>query len=249
MSSNTPTTMIMSKTLALGAGSYWGTEKFIVVDFQKRFPNSIEKAEVGFMSSSPRSCQRYMPIEEEPTTYHQVCTEITSYVEVLNVTLKDETLTEELLRFFFMFHDASTLNRQGNDVGTQYASVIFCSDDAQKAIANRVKDDLQIAFSSGTMTSYQRGTVETKILSYSPFVKAHEEHQAYLRKNPRGYCNHYLRFQEWPIVANNNRHSSKGYSMKKRFKAMTHKRRSRKFTASFAKILLCLSTNETTPPA
>jgi peptide-methionine (S)-S-oxide reductase len=66
-------------------------------------------------------------------------------VEVLNVELNEpvEKHFTELVKFFFMFHDPTTKNRQGNDVGTQYGSAIFCSDEQQKDIANKVKSELQ----------------------------------------------------------------------------------------------------------
>ncbi|CAB9523508.1 Peptide methionine sulfoxide reductase MsrA [Seminavis robusta] len=188
-----PTSTNMSTKLSLAAGCYWGTEKFIVRDFQKRFPNSIQSAQVGFMNPTPMK-------RKSPPTYREVCSGVSGYVEVLDVTLEDASLMEELIRFFFMFHDPTTKNRQGGDVGTQYASAIFCSDDQQKAIALKVKAELQQAVSNGDISSYQRGVVETGILSYTEFHPAHEAHQQYLEKNPSGYCNHYYRFRQWPNV-------------------------------------------------
>lgn len=123
---------------------------------------------------------------------------MTGHVEVLNVELKEPEKTfEELCRFFFMFHDPTTKNRQGNDVGTQYASIIFVQDDEQKAIATRVKEELQAAIDKGKV-KYQGSRVETDIVPYTKFYPAQEEHQEYLMKNPLGYCNHHYRFKEWP---------------------------------------------------
>ena len=88
----------ISKTLAIGAGCYWGTEKYIVKDFQKRFPGAIESASVGFMS--PNDDAKANP------SYREVCTGTTGHVEVLNVVLSDPEKTfEELIKFTFMFHD------------------------------------------------------------------------------------------------------------------------------------------------
>jgi peptide-methionine (S)-S-oxide reductase len=184
----------ISSTLALGAGCYWGTEKYIVKDFQERFPGSIEDAKVGFMSPNPDA--------KKNPSYREVCSGTTSHVEVLNVVLNNPTpeLFEELIKFFFMFHDPTTMNRQGNDAGTQYASEIFCSDAQQKAIATRVKGELQQAVDSKAVTSYLSKAVETGILDYTEFYKAEAEHQEYLFKNPNGYCNHRFRFKEWPSV-------------------------------------------------
>ena len=106
-------------------GCYWGTEKYIVKDFQKKYPGSIKKAKVGFMSTDPNN-----PISSP--SYRQVCSGTTGYVEVLFVELNDpETTFEPLIKFFFQFHDPTTKDQQGNDVGTQYSSVIFCDDNAQ----------------------------------------------------------------------------------------------------------------------
>lgn len=181
----------MSKTLAIGAGCYWGTEKYVVKDFQKKFPGSIEDASVGFMSPNDNA--------KSNPSYREVCTGTTGHVEVLNVVLKDpDAHFEELVKFFFMFHDPTTKNRQGNDVGTQYASVLFCSDNQQIAVATKVKEDLQKAIHKKLVTSYDRDTVETGIVPYTKYYPAHEEHQKYLEKNPSGYCNHRYRFREWP---------------------------------------------------
>ena len=184
----------ISKTLALGAGCYWGTEKYVVKDFQKRFPGSIESVRVGFMS----------PHADAPKnpSYRQVCSGTTGHVEVLNVELTDpDQHYEELIKFFFMFHDPTTKNRQGNDVGTQYASAIFYSGDEQKEIATQVKEELQKALDGGKVTSYLKETVETDVVPYTDFYPAHEEHQQYLMKNPSGYCNHRMRFDQWPATS------------------------------------------------
>lgn len=180
----------LSKTLCLGAGCYWGTEKYVVMDFQKKFPNSIQDAKVGFMNPDPNGM--------ENPTYRQVCSGSTGHVEVLEVTLNDPAQHfEELVRFFFMFHDPTTLNRQGNDRGTQYASYIFCGDDEQLKIAERVKQELQRAVDAGKV-KYESSKISTAIGQMTKFYPAHEEHQEYLMKNPNGYCNHRFRFREWP---------------------------------------------------
>jgi peptide-methionine (S)-S-oxide reductase len=194
---NTNNNMVaISKTLALGAGCYWGTEKYVVKDFQKLFPNSIAKAEVGFMSPDPNA-----PVNP---SYRAVCSGTTTHVEVLQVELNEPSKhLEELIKFFFMFHDPTTKNRQGNDVGTQYASAIFCSDSAQKETVQRVKEELQKLVDAGKV-KYSGKKIETDVFDMHPFYAAHEEHQAYLEKNPGGYCNHYMRFKEWPTATSMN---------------------------------------------
>lgn len=158
----------------------------------------------------------------------QVCSGETGHVEVLWVELNDpETNFEPLVRFFFQFHDPTTKDRQvrtraattqthaypffshqlslflttsqGNDVGTQYASVIFCEDEKQTKIANSVKEEVQRLVDAGKI-KYAGKTVHTAIVGANPFYAAHEEHQAYLEKNPLGYCNHFYRFKDWPVL-------------------------------------------------
>jgi peptide-methionine (S)-S-oxide reductase len=182
----------ISSTLAVGCGCYWGTEKYIVKDFQKKFPGCISDAKVGFMNPDING--------KKNPSYREVCSGSTGHVEVLNIQLINPTpeLFEELCKFVYMFHDPTTLNRQGNDVGTQYASVFFCSDVKQKEIATKVKAELQHAIDKGAVTSYLGKKVETGIVDYTVFYPAHEEHQEYLMKNPNGYCNHRYRFKTWP---------------------------------------------------
>ena len=154
----------ISNTLSLGAGCYWGTEKFVKRDFQKLFPGSIAKASVGFMSPDE---------DHHPNpTYRQVCTGTTGHVEVLNVELNDpEKHFEELIKFFLSFHDPTTANRQGNDTGTQYASAIFVSDDAQRDISNKVINSLQDAIDSGKIKSpYIKDKIVTDVHNYTNFV-------------------------------------------------------------------------------
>jgi len=182
----------LSPHLALGAGCYWGTEKYVVQDFQKRFPGSIKKATVGFMSPQEK------PAIKNPS-YKQVCTGASGHIEVLVVELHEpEKHFEELVRFFFQFHDPTTPNRQGNDRGFQYASWIFCGDEAQAAIATKVRADLQSILDAGGLRCFESKTVTTKVTNMSNFTKADKSHQEYLEKNPNGYCNHRIRFKQYP---------------------------------------------------
>lgn len=187
----------IASTLALGAGCYWGTEKYIVKDFQKKYPGCIANAKVGFMNPDPNGMK-------DPS-YRQVCSGRTGHVEVLNIELTSEAsstpeIFEEMMKFFYQFHDPTTLNQQGNDSGSQYGSVVFCSSDEQKKIAENVKANLQQHVDSKKITSYQKKKVESAIVDYTTFYEAHEEHQEYLAKNPLGYCNHRYRFKSWPTA-------------------------------------------------
>lgn len=154
----------------------------------------IAESAVGFMGG-----------EEPHPSYAFVKTGETGHVEVLNVELADTegvggaALYEDLIRFYFQFHDPTTPDRQGHDVGTQYSSVIFVYDDLQRQIATRVKDELNEHIAHGRVTQFAGDQVTTSILDASHFFAAEEHHQDYLVKHPNGECNHELRFTEWPL--------------------------------------------------
>jgi len=177
-----------SNMAVFGAGCYWGTEAFMV----KKFKGALTKTAVGFMG--PKGAK------EDPS-YSEVCSGSTGHVEVLAVTFDPEQVTyEDLVRHFFTFHDPTTRNRQGNDVGPQYASVIFVSDDAQREVANKVIAELNERLEAGTVQftgrgAFQNKEVTTHVTAAATFYAAHEEHQRYLEANPNGYCNHGIRFK------------------------------------------------------
>ena len=180
-----------------GAGCYWGTEKFFKLDFgQKLFPGTNIKGKVGFMGTTGK--------EKENPTYREVCSGTTGHVEVYDFSYEgDETTYEELCKYFFSFHDPTTLNRQGNDVGTQYASIIFYYNEKQKEIAEKVVKDVQSALDAGKITNYQSPKVATAIVPAQKFYAAEAEHQEYLEKQPWGYCNHAYRFdpRKWAEIS------------------------------------------------
>lgn len=185
----------LSDKLALGAGCYWGTEKYVRKDFQQKFPGSIKSCSVGFMSPTEPN-----PKYKNPT-YQQVCSGASGHIEVLYVELNEpEKHFEELMRFFFQFHDPTTKNRQGNDSGFQYASWIFCADTLQSAIATKVRDELQAAISQRAVTCYANKDISTQITAMTKYTQAQADHQKYLEKNPNGYCNHRMRLKEWISV-------------------------------------------------
>mmetsp|Transcript_14402 Transcript_14402/g.24543 ORF Transcript_14402/g.24543 Transcript_14402/m.24543 type:complete len:145 (+) Transcript_14402:174-608(+) len=119
-----------------GAGCYWGTEKYFVTQFQKKFPGCILGQAVGFMS----------PNKDAPANprYRQVCEGKTGHVEVLHLRFDSNKVSyEQLVKYFFTFHDPTTLNQQGNDRGSQYASVIFFHSPEQRKVAEMVKEQVQ----------------------------------------------------------------------------------------------------------
>lgn len=133
--------------------------------------------------------------KQENPTYREVCSGSTGHVEVLQIKFDPAVVAyEDLLKFFFSFHDPTTLNRQGNDAGTQYASAIFVHTPEQREIAQKVKAEVQSLLDKGGKLPYEGGKVATSIAEATTFYPAHEEHQNYLLKNPGGYCNHRIRF-------------------------------------------------------
>jgi len=95
----------------------------------------------------------------------------------------EKLITRICLIFFFKIHDPTTLNRQGNDMGTQYRSAIFYYNDEQKKQALDMKEEIQ-------KLRFPKDKIVTDISPATEFFKAEEYHQDYLEKNPGGYCNH-----------------------------------------------------------
>jgi peptide-methionine (S)-S-oxide reductase len=116
-------------------------------------------------------------------TYEQVCSGTTGHAEVVQVEFNsDEVSYRDLLEIFFATHDPTTLNRQGNDVGTQYRSVVFWHDDSQLAIARELIETLDHArvFAAPIVTQVERAGV---------FYPAEDYHQDYFATHPdQAYC-------------------------------------------------------------
>ena len=116
-------------------------------------------------------------------TYKQVCTGTTGHAEVIQVTFDPAKLSyREVLEIFFAFHDPTTMNRQGGDVGTQYRSAIFYHDARQKSEAEAVVRELTNANAFGA-------PIVTEIAPLGTFYRAEQYHQGYYRQNPnQPYC-------------------------------------------------------------
>jgi len=116
-------------------------------------------------------------------TYKQVCTGTTGHAEVVQVTFDPGTISfKDILNVFFVIHDPTTLNRQGNDAGTQYRSAIFYHDDAQKSIAEEVIRDL----ASQKVWDHP---IVTQVAVFDKFYVAEDYHQEYYASNPsQPYC-------------------------------------------------------------
>lgn len=150
----------------LGGGCFWCLE---AVFEQIR---GVEKVESGYAGGTVAN-----------PSYQDVCGGATGHAEVVQVTFDPEVISfRELLDVFFAVHDPTTLNRQGNDVGTQYRSAVFYHSPEQREAAARVIDEI----------NGQRvwpNPIVTEVVPFPGFWKAELYHQGYFRNNPtQGYC-------------------------------------------------------------
>jgi peptide-methionine (S)-S-oxide reductase len=156
-----------TKTAVFALGCFWGAEK----DFWQT-PGVVSTA-VGYVGG-------YTP----NPTYNEVCSGKTGHSEAVLVAYDPTKVSyEELLKVFWENHDPTQGMRQGNDVGTQYRSVIFTFDDEQLAAAKASREMYQKQLAA---SGY--GEITTEIAPAPPFYYAEEYHQQYLAKNPFGYC-------------------------------------------------------------
>jgi len=154
------------QTLVLGGGCFWCTEAVFV---QVR---GVLDVEAGY-------CNGLLPDPD----YDLVCTGASGYCEVVKLVYDPQQVsTRELLEIFFVIHDPTTLNRQGNDVGTQYRSGIYYTTAEQAQIAHDVLAEIA---ASGTY----RSTVVTEVLPLEKYAAAEDYHQDFFARNPnQGYC-------------------------------------------------------------
>jgi len=158
------------ETAIMAGGCFWGMEEII-----RKIPGVI-KTTVGYSGGTLAN-----------PTYEEVCAGNTGHAEAIEVVFDSSRLSyEALLDYFFRMHDPTTLNRQHNDVGTQYRSAIFYTSDEQKETAARVKARWD------TSGKFKR-PITTEITRATTFYPAEDYHQKYLVKNPGGYTCHILR--------------------------------------------------------
>ena len=158
--------MAKSDIATLGGGCFWCVEAV----FQR-----IE----GVLSVKPG----YAGGDIKNPTYKQICTGNTGHAEVAKIEFDPEKITySQILNVFWQSHDPTTLNRQGNDVGTQYRSVIFFHDESQREIAEKSKID---ADKSG----YWDNKIVTEITLLNNYYDAEDYHDNYYSNNPnQPYC-------------------------------------------------------------
>jgi peptide methionine sulfoxide reductase msrA/msrB len=159
------------ETAYLAGGCFWGMEEIL------RSIPGVLFTEVGYTGGTLLR-----------PTYAEVSEGSSGHAESVKVLFDPRRLSyaDLLEKWFFRMHDPTTVNRQGNDVGTQYRSAIFVTSAEQRQVAQAVKDRVQ---RSGKWSH----PIVTEIADAGPFTRAEENHQDYLQKNPRGYTCHYLR--------------------------------------------------------
>jgi peptide-methionine (S)-S-oxide reductase len=163
-----------------GMGCFWGSERIFW-----RLPGVYSTA-VGYAGG-----------RRENPTYQQVCSGATGHVEVVRVVFDPAEISyRQLLKAFWENHDPTQGPRQGNDVGTQYRSVIYTTTPEQLQLA----EDSRTAFSP-VVTGAGLNPITTEIALLPNFYLAEDYHQQYLDKNPAGYCNHGPNGLSCPIPA------------------------------------------------
>ena len=155
-----------SETLTLGGGCFWCLEA-VFTELK-----GVTKVESGFAGGHVAN-----------PTYTQVSDGDTGHAEVVQITFDPRVVTRDtVLRAYFTIHDPTTLNRQGNDVGTQYRSIAFYRDAEQKAAIERAIKD--------TADSHEwNGTIVTEVQPFTVFYKAENYHQEYFKLHgEQPYC-------------------------------------------------------------
>jgi peptide-methionine (S)-S-oxide reductase len=155
------------QTALFAMGCFWGAER--------RFwqAEGVHSTAVGYAAG-----------ETPNPTYDEVCSGRTGHAEVVLVAFDPQaTSYETMLRLFWEGHDPTQGMRQGNDIGTQYRSGVYCFDEAQRTAAERSLQAYQ-----QRLTAAGHGEITTEILDAPEFYFAEDYHQQYLAKNPGGYC-------------------------------------------------------------
>ena len=161
----------MNKSIILGGGCFWCTEAVF------KYVDGISKIIPGYIGGKTIN-----------PTYEQVCSGLTGHAEVIKINFDDRKVDlKKLLSIFFKTHNPTTLNRQGNDIGTQYRSVIFYNNNDEYIFFKTFIENLEKSndFESKIVTSLEKMT---------KFFEAESYHHNYFEKNPlNGYCNMVIR--------------------------------------------------------
>lgn len=157
------------KKATFAAGCFWGVEKIL-----GELPGVVS-TRVGYSGGRTQN-----------PSYEEVCSGRTGHAEAVEISYDPAKISyEELLLTFWQYHDPTTKDRQGPDIGSQYRSVVFYHDAEQKAAAEKSVKLLDIA-------RVFKNAIVTEIVPAADFYAAEDYHQKYLKKNPKGYCSHHL---------------------------------------------------------
>lgn len=165
------TDMTQTDTITLGAGCFWCVEAVL------QQVNGVVLVKSGYSGGSIKN-----------PTYKEICSGLTGHAEVCQVIYQPQVISlPELLKIFWYTHDPTQLNRQGNDIGTQYRSAIFYHNDAQKQIAETLKAELD---KSGAWEK----PIVTEISAFTIFYPAEDYHQNYYNENSdQPYCSYVIK--------------------------------------------------------
>ena len=157
---------VSSQTITLGGGCFWCTEAVYVA------VKGVLDVESGYSNG-----------EAINPTYEQVCTGRTGHNEVVKLVYDPAVIsTREVLEIFFVIHDPTTLNRQGNDSGTQYRSGIYYANAEQKLVADGIIAEL-------AASKHYISAIVTEVMPLANYSAAEEYHQDFFARNPtQGYC-------------------------------------------------------------
>ena len=163
---------VHSEKIILGSGCFWGAEKGY-----ESLPGVIDAVSGYADGKGVRAT--YREITKLKHKFNN-----NNHAEVVEVTYNKNIIsTEELLMHYFESHDPTQVNRQGNDIGTQYRSIILYSTEEQKKIIDQVFQNFQLLLSEAGY-----GSIATLVKPIKKFHKAEKYHQDYITKNPNGYC-------------------------------------------------------------
>lgn len=156
--------MAQTEIAVLGGGCFWCTE---AVYLEVKGVHRVESGYTGGQQPDP--------------TYEQVCAGTTGHAEVVRLEFDPDVISyRDILEIFFTIHDPTTLNRQGNDVGTQYRSVIYYQSPEQEATARQVMAEMAHVWDA---------PIVTEVSPAQRYYKAEDYHQNYFAQHPlQGYC-------------------------------------------------------------
>jgi len=156
--------------IILGSGCFWGAQ-----DILRRIPG-VTRTEVGYAGGTLENA-KYTDVKTGRTGHSEA---VDLYYDPQQVKLS------QILDVFFRMHDPTTEDRQGNDIGSQYRSVIFYFSPEQKEIVLQKIQEIE-------KKGFWKKPIVTEVVPFTNYYKAEEEHQDYLLKHPHGYSCHYLR--------------------------------------------------------